>query len=99
MLFDIERELFLLQLSGKKSVLASIKSPSRLSTNYRNTAFGLLEAGTRVADVPRSFVRNERPTYGLKTCIRQSGSKNDDPRSGRPRITTSLEVRVIVTPS
>ena len=90
MLFDIDESC-----SGK----SKFKSPSRLSTNYRNTAFGLLEAGTRVADVPRSVGRNERPTYGLKTRIRQSGSKNDNPRSGRPRITTSLEVRVIVMPS
>ena len=85
MLFDIERELFLLQLSrdncnrnnslsisnsicennpaglpqhvhiGRKFSVCKRKSPSRLSTNYRNTAFRLLEAGTRVADVPRSF--------------------------------------------
>ena len=61
MLFDIERELLLLQLSGEISV-SKLKSLSRLSTNYRNTAFGLLEAGTRVADVPRSFGRDERPT-------------------------------------
>ena len=48
MLFGIERELFLLQLLGENS-------PYRLSANYRNTAFGLLEAGTRVADARRSF--------------------------------------------
>ena len=40
MLFDIERELFLLQLSGKKISVSKLKLPSRLSTNYRNTAFG-----------------------------------------------------------
>ena len=62
-----------------------------------NTAFGLLEAGTRVADVPRSFGRNERTIYRLQTRLRQSGSKNDKPRSLRPRITTPLEVRDIVT--
>ena len=99
MLFVIERELFLLQLSGENFSMSKLKSPSRLPTNYRNTTFGLLEAGTRVAYVPRSFGRNERPTYGLQTRILQSGSKKDKSRSGRPWITTPLEVRVIVTSS
>ena len=31
---------------------------ARLSKNFRNAAFGLLEAGTRVADVSR------RPSFG-----------------------------------
>ena len=77
MLFDIERELFLLQLSGSK-----LKSPSRLSTNYRNTTFGHLEAGIRVADVPRSFGRNERTIYRLQTRFRRSGSKMTSLRQG-----------------
>ena len=72
-------------------------SPSRLSTNYRNTAFGHFEAGARAADVPRSFGCNERLIYRLQTCFRQSGSKNNKPPPGRPRITTPLDVRVIVT--
>ena len=73
------------------------KSPSRLLTNYRNTAFGLLEAVTRVADVPRSFRCYERTIYRLQTLFVQSGSKNDKPLSERPRITTPVEVGVIVT--
>ena len=72
MLFDVEREFFLLELSVDNSVLA------RLSKNFRNTAFGLLEAGTRAADVPRrpSFGCNERKIYRLQTRFRYSGSKN-----------------------
>ena len=98
LVFDIETELFLLQLSEENSVLASkLNSPSRLSSNYRNTAFELLEAGTRVADVPRSFGCNERTIYRLQTRFRQSGSKKDKHPSGRPRITTPLEVRIIAT--
>ena len=97
MLFDIEREMFLLQLSGKKFSVSKLKSPSRLSTNYRDIAFGRFEAGARAADVPRSFGCNERLIYRLQTCFRQSGSKNNKPPPGRPRITTPLEVRVIVT--
>ena len=59
MLFDIERALFLLQLSGENSVYSKLKSPSRLSANYRNTAFGHFEAGARAADVPSSSGCNE----------------------------------------
>ena len=81
----------------KKISVSKIRSPPRLSTNYRNTAFGLPEAGTRTADVPRSFGCNERTINRLQTRFRQPGSKNDKPRSGRPRITTSLEIRVILT--
>ena len=75
----------------KKLRVGKFKSPSRLSTNYRNTTFGLLEAGTRVADLLRRFERNERTIHRF----RQSGSKDDKPPSGRPQITTPLEVKVI----
>ena len=81
----------------RKFSASKLKSPSRLSKMYRNTAFWLLEAGTRVADVLRSFGCNERTIYHLQTRFRQPGSKNDKPPSGRPRITTPLEVKVIVT--
>ena len=77
--------------------MSKLKSPYRLSTNYRNTALGRFEAGARAADVPRSFGCNERLIFRLQTCIRQSGSKNNKPPPGRPRIMTPLEVRVIVT--
>ena len=92
MLFDIEIAIIRIKFSVSK-----LKSPSRLSTNYRNTAFGRFEAVARAADVPRSFGCNERLIYRLQTCFRQSGSKNNKPPPGRPRITTPLEVRVIVT--
>ena len=82
---------------GQKFSVSKLKSPSRLSTNYRNTAFGRFEAGARAADMPRSFGCNERLIYRLQTCFRQSGSKNNKPPPGRPRLTTPLEVRVIVT--
>ena len=36
-------------------MVSKLKSPSRLSTNYRNTAFERFEAGARAADVLRSF--------------------------------------------
>ena len=96
MLFDIERVIPIAIIRRKFSV-SKLKSPSRLSTDYRNTAFGRFEARSRAADMPRSFGCNERLIYCLQTCFRQSGSKNNKPPSGRPRITTPLEVRVIVT--
>ena len=60
-------------------------------------SFWTFEAGARAADVPHSFGCNEQLIYRLQTCFRQSGSKNDNPPSGRPQITTPLEGRVIVT--
>ena len=72
MLFDIERVVPIAIIRRKFSA-SKFKSPSRLSTNYRNTAFGRFEAGAR-ADVPRSFGCNERLIYRLQTCFRQSGS-------------------------
>ena len=57
----------------------------------------LKHACTRVADVPRSFGCNEQTIYCLQTRFRKPGSKNYKPPSGRPWITTPLEVRAIVT--
>ena len=54
MLFDIERVVPIAIIQRKFSA-SKLKSPSRLSTNYRNTAFGRFEAGARPDDVPRSF--------------------------------------------
>ena len=97
MLFDIERNLFLLQLSGENSVLASFSRRPGYRQITEIPRFGLLEAGSRVADVQRSFGRNERTIYRLQTRFRQSSGKNDKLPSERPQITTPLEVRGIVT--
>ena len=78
-----------------------VNSLMKLAPGYRKITeierFGRFEAGARAADVPCSFGCNERSIYRLQTCFRQSGSKNDKPPPGRPRITTPLEDRVIVT--
>ena len=58
-------------------VLASMGHRPELSINDRNVAFGLLEAGTRVADVARSFEGKENTIYCLQACFRQSGSKRE----------------------
>ena len=70
-----------------------------LSINDRNIAFGHHEAGTRFANVARSFEGNESTIYCLQACFRQSGSEKERPRSGRPRITPPREVRLMVTSS
>ena len=54
----------------KNVSVSKLKLPYRLSTNYRNIAFGILEAGTRVTrvtDAPRIFGHDERTVYRLQT--------------------------------
>ena len=85
MLLDIERELFLLQLSGENSVLASLRHRPGYRQITRMPRFGLLEAGTHVADVLRSFECNERIIYRMLTRFRQSGSKMTNLRQGDHR--------------
>ena len=70
-----------------------------LSVNDRNIALGLLEAGTRVADVACCFGYNEHTIYRLQARLRQTGSEKDSTRSGRPQMTTPRENRFIVTSS
>ena len=60
MLFDIEREVFLLQFSGEKSVLASLSRRPGYRQITENTAFGRFEAGARAADVLCGFGCNAR---------------------------------------
>ena len=81
----------------RKFSASKLNSPSRLSTNYRNTTFWRLETDTRIADVTRSFGCSERTIYRLQTRLQWPGCKNDKPPLGRPRIMTRFEVKVIVT--
>ena len=97
MQFDIERELFQLQLSRENSVLASLSHRQGYQQITEIQRLDLFDAGARAADVPRSFGCNKQLIYCLQTCFQQSDSKNDKPPPGRPRIKTPLEVRVIVT--
>ena len=60
MLFDIERELFLLQLSGEISVLASLSRRPGCRQITEIQRLDVLKAGARAADVPRNFGCNER---------------------------------------
>ena len=67
--------------------------------NERNIAFGLLKGGSRAYDVARRFGCNERTIYRLQQHVGQTGSINDLPRSGRPRITTPRQDKYMVTSS
>ena len=86
MLFDIERELLLLQLSGENSVSVSLS---------RHPGY------QKITEIPHfdfltSFGCNEQTIHLMHTRFRLPGSKNDKPLSGRPMITAPLVVRVIV---
>jgi transposase len=70
-----------------------------LSINDKNIALGLLEGGTHASDVTRYFCCNEQTIYSLQQRVRQTGSVNDRPLLGRPRITTPREDRYMVTSS
>jgi len=70
---------------------------SSVSINEKNIALGLLKGGSRAYDVARRFGCNERTSYRLQQCVLQTGTVNDPPRTGRPRITTPLEDRYMMT--
>jgi len=72
---------------------------SGVSINDRNIAFGFLKGGSRAYDVAHRFGCNERTINRLQQRILHTGSINDLPWSGKPRITTPLEDRYMVTSS
>jgi len=72
---------------------------SGVSINEKNIALGLLKGGLRSYDVALRFGCNERTIYRLQQRLLLTGSINDLPWSGRPRITTPREDRYMVTSS
>jgi len=70
-----------------------------VSINERNIALGFLKGGSRAYDVAGRFGCYERTIYRLQQRILHTGSINDLPWSGRPRITTPREDRYMVTSS
>ena len=97
MLFDIERELFLLQLSGENSVLASLSC----RPGYRqSTEIPLLDFLKQVHVLLTYHIVLDIMNDQLISCKHVFYSlavkKASLPPSGRPRTTTPLEVRVIV---
>ena len=70
-----------------------------MTSDQRERAIGMLNAGSSVRDVARHFGYHERTIHRLKTKFNQTGSVSDRPRSGRPRKTTGRQDRYIVTSS
>ena len=67
----------------------------RLNESDRNRAIGQLEAGVTISEVARRFNVQRRVIRNLRTRFEQTGSTNDLPRTGRPRVTTPKEDRYI----
>jgi transposase-like protein len=68
----------------------------RLSDQDRAIAIGLLQAGTPVKQVARRMVVSPKAIRKLRQKFQQTGQVKDLPRSGRPKITTVREDRLVV---
>jgi len=70
-----------------------------VSIDKRNIALELLKGSARAYDVARRFDCNERTIYRLQQRVLYTGSFNDPPRSGRPRVATPREDMYMITSS
>lgn len=68
----------------------------RLNLNQRNNAIGQLQAGLSVDRVSRHFGVHRTTIERLRDRFQQTGSAADRRRSGRPRVTTAAQDRLIV---
>ena len=68
---------------------------ARLSQVQRERAVGMLLAGRSIAEVARTFACTRPTIYMLQRRLRQTGTTSDRPRSGRPKVTTTREDRMI----
>ena len=68
----------------------------RLSQVEREQAIGMLEAGKAVRLVARRFHCTLRTINRLRDRYAETGTTNDRPRSGRPRVTSQRQDRQIV---
>ena len=69
----------------------------RLSKILRERAIGMIEAGMRTAEIARRIGTHRKTIWRLANRLRTTGSTDDRPRSGRPRVTTRAQDRYIVT--
>ena len=67
----------------------------RLSLNDRYRALGQLDAGRTFRQVAATFGTSVRTITNLRNRVRQTATAADRPRSGRPRVTTRRQDRVI----
>lgn len=82
-------------ITGHQFATVSSMMP-RLSPQQRARAYGMLEAGRNARDVARHFGVSEWNIHEIRRRHTQSGSFEDRPRSGRPRVTSRRQDRYIV---
>ena len=68
----------------------------RISNQNRAIAFGLLEAGTPVKQVARRMGVSPNALRKLWKKFMETGQVKDRPRSGRPKVTTYREDRLVI---
>ena len=69
----------------------------RLNNHQRSQAIGMLQANVSVNGVANRFNVSRQCIDNLRRKFQATGSVNDMPRSGRPRVTTAVEDGHIVT--
>ena len=74
----------------------NIISMPRIPNNLRERAFGMLDAGMLTEHVARLVGCSSRAIQNLCIIFRTTGSTNDLPRRGRPRVTTLGQDRYIM---
>ena len=68
----------------------------RISDQNRSIAIGLLEAGTPVKQVARRMAVSPNAIRKLRQKLLETGQVKDKPRSGRPKVTTFREDRLVI---
>ena len=68
----------------------------RISKHLRERAVGMLEAGASKEDVAAQVRSSVQAVRSLRRRFVQTGSTEDLPRNGRPRVTTPAQDRYIL---
>ena len=68
----------------------------RKSNNLRERAIGIIDAGMSTEHVAKHVGCSSRATRNLRIRFRTTGSTNELPRRGRPRVTTRGQDRYIM---
>lgn len=68
----------------------------RIPKPLRERALGMLDAGMSAVDVAAAVGASAQAVRNLRRRFRQTGSTDDLPRSGRPRVTTRAQDRYIL---
>ena len=79
----------------KKLKKVTRKSMPRLRQNEKERAIAMLSAGMTQVQIANNFNVSRMTIARLKTRLRDTGTTNDRPRSGRPRETTLRQDRHI----